>query len=57
MFVKFTVRNIVEHKLEDLVNSYDLNNWQELIILLISNTKDPDNLQDLFEKLANKFAE
>ena len=27
VFVKNTIRNIVENKLEDLVTSYDLINW------------------------------
>ena len=54
-FVKNILRNLVEDQLQDLVNTYDLNQWNELVILLISNAKGDQRVQ-LFGSLAERFA-
>ena len=39
-FVKKILRNIIEHKHDDLVKNYDLENWKELVVLLLTHAKE-----------------
>ena len=53
-FVKSTIRLVVEKNLNDLVFSYDLTKWKEILALIISNAK-PNEQKSLFQKLISRF--
>ncbi len=56
VFIKNTLRNVVERKFENLVHFYDLAAWRELVVLLITNAP-PHLVPSLYEKIAQRFTQ
>jgi len=53
-FVKSTIRLVVEKNWKDLVTSYDITKWKEILAFIITNVNTEEK-QDLLEHLLQRF--